>query len=642
MNALVRAAGRRRWLLRVASGLRIGIPLALVDAMLVAGSYLSLLAVRFAGDIPDEYSEQMFKSLPIVVGIQLVANWAWGVYGHIWRHASVAEARRVVFAGATAGVAVFIINPLLSFPMPRSVVVLASVVATAFMGLVRFQARLFSLKRKVDRSATRVAVVGAGVSGASIIREMLASPSSRRSPVVVVDDNARSHGRSLLGVPVVGGVATLDHVVRHFAAREVLVADPTADQSLLKTAMEGAERAGVPLKVLPPVHELLTMTPSVRDVRDLRIEDLLGRQQVATDVASIIATIAGRRVLITGAGGSIGAEISAQVAGHGPSLVVMLDHDETHLHEAAAHLPCGTESQLVLTDIRDRDRLRAVFEAVRPELVFHAAAHKHVPLLEADPVEAVQTNVLGTANVVDAASAVGVERLVFISTDKAVRPVNVLGRSKWLGEQLVARRAPAGSRWCAVRFGNVVGSRGSVIPTFATQIAKGGPISVTDPRMTRFFMSVHEAVMLALQAAALSCGGEIFTLNVGEPVNILELAERMVRLSGRVVGDEIAIEIVGARPGEKLEEQLQDSEEEVHVTSHPAITRLVPLEMDGDRLRTGIDDLARLSALGRDTSVRRALEELTTARIPCLDDVEISVVADANALALPTTFEATA
>ena len=630
-NLTSRADRFRQWAVGVASGLRIGVPLALVDAMLVVGSYLSLLAVRFSGDVPAGYSDGMFQSLPIVVAIQLTCNWVCGVYGHIWRHASVAEARRVVLAGATGCAAVFAINPLQAFTMPRSVIVLASVVATAFMGLVRFQARLFSWKRKVDRSATPVAVVGAGVAGASIIREMLGSPASRRSPVVVIDDNVRSQGRSLLGVPVVGRVATLDQIVRRFDAREVLVADPNADQDLLNVAMEGAERAQVPLKVLPPVHELLTMTPSVRDVRDLRIEDLLGRQQVATDLATIASTIAARRVLITGAGGSIGAEITTQVAGFGPSLLVLLDHDETHLHEAAANLPGTTTTQLVLTDIRDRARLKAVFEDVRPELVFHAAAHKHVPFLEADPIEAVQTNVLGTVNVIHAARSVAVERLVFISTDKAVRPCNVLGRSKWIGEQLTTRRAPPGARWCAVRFGNVVGSRGSVIPTFATQIARGGPVSVTDPRMTRFFMSVHEAVILALQAAALADGGEIFTLNVGQPVNILELAERMVRLSGRVVGDEIAIEFIGARPGEKLEEELQDSEEEAHETSHPAITRLSPIQVDGERLERGIDELAHLGSLGRDDSVRQLLAELTTA--------------DAGAArepSLPTSFESTA
>jgi FlaA1/EpsC-like NDP-sugar epimerase len=610
-KAALRAVRRR--ILRVSSKLRISVPLALVDAMLVTGSYLSLLAVRFEGEIPSGYSERMFRSLPIVVAIYLLSNACWGVYGQIWRHASVAEARRVVLAGATGAAAILVINPLLPDPLPRSVIVIAAFVATMFMGLARFQVRLFSWRRKTDRTATPVAVVGAGGPGASIIREMQGSPAIGRVPVVVIDDDPRARGRSLLGVPVVGDVATLDQAVERYGAREVVVADPGADQNLLQIAMQGAERARVPLKVLPPVHELLSRPLSVRDVRELQIEDLLGRQQVVTDLDRIRATIASRRVLITGAGGSIGSEVALQVAALGPSRLVMLDHDETHLHEAATTLPAEVDTRLILTDIRDRARLLSVFNTLRPEVVFHAAAHKHVPLLESDPVEAVQTNVLGTSNVVRAARAIGVERLVFISTDKAVRPCNVLGRSKWIGEQLVVTRRPVSSRWCAVRFGNVVGSRGSVIPTFAAQIAKGGPVSVTDPRMTRYFMSVHEAVMLALQAAALAEGGEIFMLNVGEPVNILALAERMIRLSGRVVGDEIPIEFVGARPGEKLSETLQDAEEEAHTTSHPAITRLSPIVVDGVQLDNVVTELGRLATLGMDDAVRELLADLTTA-----------------------------
>jgi FlaA1/EpsC-like NDP-sugar epimerase len=591
------------WLL-VASRLRV-VPLILLDAMLVAGSYISLLLVRFGGEIPPAYSRRMLECLPIVITVHLAANLVWGLYGQIWRHASVNEARRVVLAGLTAGIIIFPLDPLNAFPVPRSVACFAAIVATMFMGLVRFQARMFSWRRRVDRSATRVAIVGGGTRAAAVIREMQRSPSIARRPVVVVDEDNRVHGRSLLGVPVVGAVADLDHIVHRFQAREVLVADPNADHRLLRTAMEGAERAKVPVKVFPPVHELLAMAPSVRDVRDMRIDDLLGRQIVSTDHELVAAALTGRRVLITGAGGSIGSEIAAQVSSCGPALLAMLDHDETHLHEIAARLPATAgEHLLVLTDIRDRNRLAAVFERVRPEVVVHAAAHKHVPLLEADPVEAAHTNVLGTNNVLRVAAAIGVERLVFISSDKAVRPVNVLGRSKYLGEQLVVRRAPARSRWCSVRFGNVIGSRGSVIPTFANQIALGGPVTVTDPEMTRYFMSVHEAVTLALQAAASAEGEEIFMLNVGEPVNVLELAERMIRLSGRTVGSEIAIEFVGPRPGEKMTEQLQDPLEEAHLTDHPAITRLTPIVGDPDSLDDTVEALERAVVDGCDDEVR--------------------------------------
>jgi FlaA1/EpsC-like NDP-sugar epimerase len=436
--------------------------------------------------------------------------------------------------------------------------------------------------------------------------------------VVIIDDDVRKQGRLLLGVPVVGDVSSLHQAVARYDADEVLVAIPSADQQMMRVALEGAELAQVPLKVLPPVRDLLGAKPSVRDARDLQIQDLLGRQQVETDLESLRATFAARRVMITGAGGSIGAEITTQIAALGPARLVLLDHDETHLHDVASRLDTGsdldggTDLDLMLTDIRDLDRLRRVFEQSRPELVFHAAAHKHVPLLEANPAEAVQTNVVGTANVVDCAIQLGVDRLVFVSTDKAVRPANVLGRSKWLGERIVLDRAPPQSRWCAVRFGNVLGSRGSVIPTFASQIAAGGPLTVTDPRMTRFFMSVREAVQLTLQAAALAEGGEIFMLDVGEPVNILELAERMIRLSGHVVGSEIAIRFIGIRPGEKLVEEIQAPTEEALPTAHPAIVRLRCRDaLATERLRRGIEELSSLAAQSRDDEAAQRLIELT-------------------------------
>jgi FlaA1/EpsC-like NDP-sugar epimerase len=575
--------GRSTWR-RVRSRTRSDLPLALVDTMLVAGSFLVLLAVRFDGNIPSQYQSRLFAFLPVIILVHVGSNLAWGLYGQIWQHASVAEARRIVFAGATAGAIIFLVNPTRAFPVPRSVALLGAFLATMVMGAARFQGRL---RRRGSSSsdasaATRVAVVGAGDAGASILREMRRQPDSDRVPVVVVDDDQRKQGRSMLGVPVVGDIANLPAVVRHFRADEVLVAIPSADQQLINEIMEGAELAGVPLKVLPPVRDLLNDRPSVRDARDINIEDLLGRAQVATDIEGIRAVVAGATILITGAGGSIGSEIAKQVAELEPGRLVLLDHDETHLHDVNGQL--GASVELDLTDIRDRDRIATLMRYLRPDMVFHAAAHKHVPLLEAQPTEAVRTNVLGTYNVVNAAAEAGVDRLVFISSDKAVRPSNVLGYSKWLGEQLVLLLAPAGSRWCSVRFGNVLGSRGSVIPTFARQISEGGPVTVTDPRMTRFFMSVRESVQLVLQAATLSEGGEIFMLDMGEAVNILELAERMVRLSGHQVGTEIPIRFSGRRPGEKLSEDLQNPEERANPTRHPSIVRLTATRIDAETL----------------------------------------------------------
>ena len=605
--------GRRpRWLWRVLSRLRLDLPLAVVDAMLVTGSFVLLLAIRFNGEIPSTFSNRLFAFLPLAVAIHLTSNLAWGLYGQIWRHASVAEARRVVLAGLSAGALIFLINPLQPLPVPRSVALFGAVVATMFIGLVRFQSRLFGWRRKIDRSASRVAVIGAGSAGASIVREMNRSASTGMTPVVIVDDDPRKQGRALLGVPVVGGTDRLERVLERYRAHEVFLAVPSADQELMKVVMHGAELAQVPLKVLPPVRDLLGGRPSVRDARDLQIEDLLGRQQAVTDLDSIRATVAGRRVLITGAGGSIGSEIAAQVHEFEPSRLVLLDHDETHLHDIAARLIGGTAPDLALADIRDAHRLLDRFEELAPEIVFHVAAHKHVPLLEAHPMEAIRTNVLGTVNVVDAAVAAGVDRFVFISSDKAVRPANVLGQSKWLGEQITYHWAPPGARWCAVRFGNVVGSRGSVVPTFAAQIASGGPVTVTDPRMTRFFMSVHEAVQLVLQATVMAEGREIFMLNMGVPVNILELAERMVRLSGHVVGTEIPIRFVGVRPGEKLVEDLQDPEELCHPTEHHSIVRLTTIPVPADALSDGLTELAQMAAHGRDEAGAKLLADLAS------------------------------
>lgn len=577
---------------RVLARIRSDGPLVFFDVLVVVVSFMTLLFIRFNGSIPDTYTERLYSFLPVIVAAHLVANWAWSNYGQIWAHASIAEARRVFLAGATAGAFIFVVNPMNDLSVPRSVAVVGALGSAVLMTVVRFQVRLLGSRKQADRTATRVVVVGAGEAGAAILREMQRRPDNGRTPVVVVDDDPRKQGRNLLGTPVVGSIATLDAVVSEHRAEEVLVAMPSADQDLLRSIIHGAELAAVPVKVLPPVRDLLGNAPTVRDARDVRIEDLLGRTQVATDIDSIRATVQGKVVVITGAGGSIGSEISRQVADCQPGRLLLLDHDETHLHDARGiiHGP----NELVLADIRDRERMIELFAEVKPDVVFHAAAHKHVPLLEQHPSEAIRTNVLGTRNVVDAAVNANVGRLVFISSDKAVRPSNNLGYSKWLGEQLVLHAMPPGTRWCSVRFGNVLGSRGSVIPTFARQIAEGGPLTVTDPRMTRYFMSVQEAVQLVLQASTLSDGGEIFMLDMGQPVNILELAERMVRLSGHQVGTEIPIHFTGIREGEKLAEDLQNPEETASPTAHPSILRLTPTAVPVSMLDDGTRGLADL------------------------------------------------
>ncbi len=375
------------------------------------------------------------------------------------------------------------------------------------------------------------------------------------------------------------------------------------------------EKAGLTMKVLPGVSHLVDgdgPVASLRQLREPQIEDLLGREAIPIDLATVRRSLEGRRVLVTGAGGSIGSEICRQVADLKPSVLVLLDHDETHLHDTAATISVSTDQALV--DVRDSQTVADVFDRFRPEVVFHAAAHKHVPVLEEHPVEAAVTNVFGTLNVVTAAVKVGTERFVQISTDKAVRPSSIMGATKRVAEQIVLAHAPRGDSYCTVRFGNVLGSRGSVIPTFSRQIANGGPVTVTDPRMTRFFMSVEEAVQLVLESSVLSDGGgEIFMLEMGDPVRILDLAKRMIRLSGYRVDADIPIEIVGARPGEKLDEELRSPEEEVLTTYHPYINQLVPITVAPEQFAAELEQLNRSVAQRDAASVRSLLFDIAAA-----------------------------
>jgi FlaA1/EpsC-like NDP-sugar epimerase len=574
----------------VRAHLRRDTPLAVLDIAVTFVSYLVTLVARFDGSVPSEYWSNFWRFLPAALLSHLLANHFCGLYEPMWHYASVPEARRIVRAGVIGGAGVVVANLVIGWmaggqrALPLSVAIFGAVLNLLGSGAIRFQSRLFaSRQRSLDAEPQRVLLVGAGAAGSMVLKDLLHSPSLGLDPVGVVDDAPRKVGRRLHGVPVLGNLADIPKLVEQLEATAVLLAIPSATDDLVREVAELCERANATLKVLPSVYETVGGKVTARDLRDLRIEDLLGRKQVETDLEAVAAMLRGRRVLVTGAGGSIGSEIARQVACFGPTVLVLLDHDETHLHDAVMSLeelgpvrsPAddapGLRIETVLADIRDRERMFEVFSSCQPEIVFHAAAHKHVPVLERHPAEALATNVLGTANLADAALASGTERFVLISTDKAINPASVMGASKWLAEQVVRSLQNGHSLLCAVRFGNVLGSRGSVIPTFFHQIANGGPVTVTDPNMTRYFMSVQEAVQLVLQAAALSAGGEVFTLDMGQPVRIMDLAVRLIRLSGRVPGRDIPIAIVGPRPGEKLVEEVVAPDEEQLPSDHPAL-----------------------------------------------------------------------
>jgi FlaA1/EpsC-like NDP-sugar epimerase len=583
--------------------------LSVQDALLLSAAMSLALLFRYDGEVQSDAWRGLLAFLPIAITTFVGVNAAAGVYGQLWRYASVVEARRVLAAGCISTALIVTVDLVHRF-VPLTVAIVTGLVATMFVGLVRFQTRLVSFRRRALEpeigTGLNVVIVGAGRSAAELIRQMKAHEHSGLLPVGVVDDDLHTWGRSLHGVRVEGGIDDMPDVLARLDAHQIVLADPGAAPATVSRIAAMADQAGVALRVLPTGDELVRSGLRLQDVRDLRIDDLLGRPPVATDPDRIATMLRGRRVLVTGAGGSIGAEISRQAALSAPELLVLLDHDETHLHDVMATLPHAAEPALV--DIRDALRLRRVFLKYRPDVVFHAAAHKHVPMLETAPSEAVMTNIVGTDNVIEAANAVDVSHFVLISTDKAVRPSSVMGASKSVAEQLVLAKAQASGRtWCGVRFGNVLGSRGSVIPTFARQIQAGGPVTVTDARMTRYFMTIPEAVQLVLQAAAMSRGGELFMLEMGQPIRILDLAQRMIRLSGRRPGTDVEIRISGMRPGEKLHEELHKPEEAELPTDHPSIVRLAPVLPDPSALAARVALLRRLAEVEDDAALRRHL-----------------------------------
>jgi FlaA1/EpsC-like NDP-sugar epimerase len=624
---------------RLSGRLRRDAPLAAGDLGVACFAYLLTLVLRFDGAVPDRYWMTFWRFLPVALAIHLVVHQLCGLYGPIWLYASVHEARRVVQGGVVGGAAVVAANLLFGWlgdglrALPLSVAIFGAVLTLLGSGAIRFQSRLVTTRQPASQTARRsVLIMGAGSAGSLILKDLLRNPSLGLRPVGLVDDDRRKLGRRLHGVPVLGTRTAIPRLVEQRQADMVLLAIPSATSEQVREIADLSEEAHVTLKVLPDVHDIVGGRVSARDIRDLRIEDLLGRKQVETDLEAVAAMLAGRRVLVTGAGGSIGSEIARQVARAGPAELVLLDHDETHLHDvlmslgelrAAAAAAVDGDAMTVTTylaDIRDRERVFSVFMRCRPDIVFHAAAHKHVPVLELHPEEALATNVIGTANLADAAVATGTERFVLISTDKAINPISVMGASKWMAEQVVRSLQNGHTVLCAVRFGNVLGSRGSVIPTFFRQIANGGPVTVTDPDMTRYFMSVQEAVQLVLQAAALSVGGEVFTLDMGEPVRILDLAKRLVRLSGRVPGRDVPIEIVGRRPGEKTIEDIVAPDEEQVPSGHPSIVVSRPPVPDRAVVHRALAELEYLSFEGTPAELAARMKAMAGGSIAAAAD----------------------
>jgi FlaA1/EpsC-like NDP-sugar epimerase len=552
------------------------------DLLAAALAWWVAYALRFNLEIPHFYFLAMLRTLGPVLVVQAASFLLFGLYRGVWRYSSVRDLQRILLAAGVAALAVPAAALVLEARglVPRSVLVLDPILLVVLMGGSRFAYRAWKEHRLYGRAWLRgeaVVILGAGQAGAALARDL--QRSERYRAVALFDDDPKLAGQRVHGVRVAGSIAQLPDYASRTAVSRAIVAMPSAAAAARRRAVETAQQAGLQVLTVPGLEDLVSGRIAISQVRRVELEDLLGREEVALDNAGLGRLIGGRRGVVTGAGGSIGAELCRQIARHAPAQLVLFEANEFALYTITEEFRAPGHPPVVplIADIRDAARTRSIFAAYRPHMVFHAAAYKHVPLMEeANAWQAVRNNVLGTAHVAGAAQAFGVEEFVMISTDKAVNPTNVMGATKRLAERVCramapeAGRAAPACRFVTVRFGNVLGSAGSVIPKFRQQIAAGGPVTVTDPQIERFFMSIPEAAQLVLQAGLMGEGGEIFVLDMGEPVRIADLARDMIRLSG-FTEEEIRIEYTGLRPGEKLYEELLADDENLVGTAHAKI-----------------------------------------------------------------------
>jgi FlaA1/EpsC-like NDP-sugar epimerase len=614
------------------------LPQVALDAGLVALAYVIAYRLRFDGEVPEDYQQLFERTLAFVVVGSVVIFAAFGLYRHWMRYSSQREYLKIAQAVLVAVLAlvgyVAVVQPKLVFAPPRgfvpvtvpaSVLVLFGLLLLVFLAAVRYAVHFLyerPLRGYRPRSGARsVLIVGAGDGGRLLLREILRNPDLGLRPVGFVDDDPRKQGvRVDRGLDVLGTTAELDSVLEDVEPDEVLIAIPSAPGTLRARVVSACRRHGVAVRTMPTVFEILrTGGHFIRQVREVRVEDVLGREPVRMDVELMGGYLTGRCVMVTGAGGSIGAELCRQIARVGPSRLVLLDHGEENLFEIERELVDDRHvlnTVSVLADCKEEERMREVFREHRPTVVFHAAAYKHVGLMETNPVEAVRNNAIATRVMARVAGDAGTQVFVLVSTDKAVSPATVMGASKALAEWAVEAadaRYPE-TAFTAVRFGNVLGSSGSVVPIFRRQIAAGGPVTVTDPAMTRFFMTIPEAVQLVIRSGSLAAGGEVFVLEMGEPVRIMDLAEDMIRFSGLEPGRDIAIEIVGSRPGEKLHEELFNAYERPEATPAQKILRARRPAVDPAWVEDTFDRIGLLVLEGDAAALATTVAELSTAR----------------------------
>jgi FlaA1/EpsC-like NDP-sugar epimerase len=602
--------------------------------LLMGDIFLSLVSVLASYFIRLEliaifptYQVSLLWMLGVVVIVKPLVYYFFGIYRRLWRYASIRELVLIISAVTTASnivsaimIALFAGGVFIGFP--RSVLVIDWLLSMSFVGGLRFIFRLLAENRSTTangeksrkRHKRNTLVIGAGDAGAMVVRELQKNPQLNMKPIGFLDDDPGKQNSQIHGIPVLAPLSQIDQTLENQLIDEVIIAIPSAGGSVLRQVTEVCRQRGVAFRTMPGLYELLGGAVSVSRLREVDIADLLRREPVNMDSTLLGEVLEGKTVLVTGAGGSIGRELCRQIAQSHPIRLLMLGHGENSIFEALMDLReafPALEIHPLIADIRDYPRLESLFTTWQPDVVFHAAAHKHVPLMESNVEEAITNNVLGTRNIVNAALAYDVQRLVMISTDKAIRPVNVMGATKRIAEMLVLQAAKSHHKaFTVVRFGNVLGSRGSVVPKFKRQIAKGGPVTVTHPDMRRYFMTIPEAVHLVLQASAMSKGGENYLLDMGEQVRILDLAEDLIRLSGLEPGKDIEITFSGIRPGEKLSEDLWDQGFAYSPTAHPDINQVDSEEvLSAEELNTVVDRLVALAREGKPDEILKILSE---------------------------------
>lgn len=610
------------------------VPLQRIIALVIM-DIMSILLVSFAAlYIRYDFSFQdidplFFKHcenllIPNIIGT-LIFFVIWKLYRSVWRYASANELVNIVGATACASLAQFVYCKFTDNRMPRSYSVLYFFLLTLAICCIRFGYRILRLinNKRMNllgkEHCVNVMIIGAGAGGDMILKEIENSRYLSMRAKCIIDDQPGCHGKLMRGVPIVGGRESILDAVGRYSIDEIIFAIPSASVQTRKEILDICKESGCKLRTIPGTYQLINGDVSVSSLKEVEIEDLLGREPIRINTEEVLGHVGGKVVLVTGGGGSIGSELCRQLAAHHPKQLIILDIYENNAYDIQQELIRKyPELDLVvlIASVRNKERIDSIFETYRPNIVYHAAAHKHVPLMEDSPHEAIKNNVFGTYKVAQAADRYGVDKFVLISTDKAVNPTNIMGASKRLCEMLIqSMNRNSRTNYVAVRFGNVLGSNGSVIPLFKKQIAEGGPVTVTHPDIIRYFMTIPEAVSLVLQAGAYAKGGEIFVLDMGEPVKILDLATNLIKLSGYRVGEDIQIAFTGLRPGEKMYEELLMNEEGLKETANKMIFIGKPIEFDEEVFRSQLVELER-EAMDENSDIRAAVEKIVTTYHP--------------------------